>query len=160
MSKSCYIFCLIFNLGHVLPRRLLSPSLSFGTYDTYATYITNGHKIFIQSRRGQVYVNNAKLIDGDIMALNAAIHIIDTVLFTDLNLTNPEPTTEPTTETDTTTTPEPTTTTLWSEVCQGNCYEIWQHCLAGCSEGDRKCESSCTTNYGDCLNSCDDGDIA
>ena len=71
--------------------RLLSPSLTFGTYDTAATHITNGHKIFIQSRRGQVYANDAKIIDGDIMALNGAIHVLDTVLFTDLNQSEPNP---------------------------------------------------------------------
>ena len=81
----------MFYLGHFLDGRLLSPSLTFGTYDTSVTKITNEHKIFIQSRRGQVYVNDAKIIDGDIMALNGAIHVIDTVLFTDLNKTNPEP---------------------------------------------------------------------
>ena len=76
----------IFYLGHVLHSRLLSPSLTFGTFGW-----TPDQQVFIQSRRGQVYVNNAKILDGDIMALNAAIHVIDTVLFTDdLDLVIPE----------------------------------------------------------------------
>ena len=76
----------IFYLGHVLHSRLLSPSLTFGTFGW-----TPDQQVYIQSRRGQVYVNNAKILDGDIMALNAAIHVIDTVLFTDdLDLVIPE----------------------------------------------------------------------
>ena len=77
-----------------MPNRLLSPSLTFGTYDTLVYF---SHKIFIQSRRGQLYVNDAKIIDGDIMSLNGAVHVIDTVLFSDLNQTepNPEPNLDP-----------------------------------------------------------------
>ena len=85
---------IIFCLGHILPNRLLSPSLTFGTYDTLVYF---SHKIFIQSRRGQLYANDAKIIDGDIMSLNGAVHVIDTVLFSDLNQTepNPEPNLDP-----------------------------------------------------------------
>ena len=63
-----------------MKKRLLSPSLTFGTFNTVGS-----NKIFIQSRRGQVYANDAKIIDGDIMALNGAIHVIDTVLFAGQN---------------------------------------------------------------------------
>ena len=74
----------IFYLGHVLRSRLLSPSLTFGTFGW-----TPDQKVFIQSRRGQVYVNNAKILDGDIMALNGAIHVIDTVLFMEQDIVPP-----------------------------------------------------------------------
>ena len=63
-----------------MKKRLLSPSLTFGTFNTVGS-----NKIFIQSRRGQVYANDAEIIGGDIMALNGAIHVIDTVLFTGQN---------------------------------------------------------------------------
>ena len=63
-----------------MKKRLLSPSLTFGTFNTVGS-----NKIFMQSRRGQVYANDAKIIDGDIMALNGAIHVIDTVLFAGQN---------------------------------------------------------------------------
>ena len=79
-----YISYSIFYLGHVLRSRLLSPSLTFGTFGW-----TPDQQVYIQSRRGQVYVNNAKILDGDIMALNGAIHVIDTVLFMEQDIVPP-----------------------------------------------------------------------
>ena len=42
--------------------------------------LTYNPKIKVKVRRGQVYVNDAKIIDGDIMATNGVIQVIDKVL--------------------------------------------------------------------------------
>lgn len=60
---------------HVVTRSLLSPSL------TFVDLVTAGKaKIKVKVRRGQVYVEEAKIIDGDIMATNGVIQVIDKVL--------------------------------------------------------------------------------
>ena len=65
---------LLFN--HVTMRTKLSPDLTFKTLKS----LTLGKDISIQVRKGQVYVGDGKLIDGDIITTNGAIQVIDTVL--------------------------------------------------------------------------------
>ena len=57
-------------------RTKLSPDLTFKTLKS----LTLGKDISIQVRKGQVYVGDGKLIDGDIITTNGAIQVIDTVL--------------------------------------------------------------------------------
>ena len=54
---------------------LLSPSLTFNDLETAAKA-----KIKVKIRRGQVFVQDAKIIDGDIMATNGVIQVLDKVL--------------------------------------------------------------------------------
>ena len=65
---------LLFN--HVTMSTKLSPDLTFKTLES----LTRGKDISIQVRKGQVYVGEGKLIDGDIITTNGAIQVIDTVL--------------------------------------------------------------------------------
>ncbi len=60
---------------HVVPSTKLSPSLTFVTLMTLGK-----EKIKVRIRRGQVFVEDARLIDGDIIATNGAIQVIDKVL--------------------------------------------------------------------------------
>ena len=65
---------LLFN--HVTLGTKLSPDLTFKSFKS----LTRGNDINTHIRKGQVYVGDAKLIDGDIIATNGAIQVIDTVL--------------------------------------------------------------------------------
>jgi uncharacterized surface protein with fasciclin (FAS1) repeats len=60
---------------HVVPATKLSPSLTFVELMTLGK-----EKIKVKVRRGQVFVEDARLIDGDIVATNGAIQVIDKVL--------------------------------------------------------------------------------
>ena len=60
---------------HVVPGTKLSPALTFVKLMTLGK-----EKIKVRIRRGQVFVEDAKLIDGDIIATNGAIQVIDKVL--------------------------------------------------------------------------------
>ena len=62
--------------SHVTMSTKLSPDLTFVTLKS----LTRGKDINIQVRKGQVYVGDGKLIDGDIITTNGAIQVIDTVL--------------------------------------------------------------------------------
>ena len=67
----------------------------------YETEKDGDCRIYVQTRRGKVYVNDkAKIIDGDILGNNGVIQVIDEVLFIDyLNDINPITTSKPDTPT-------------------------------------------------------------
>ena len=60
---------------HVVTETLLSPSLTFNDLET-----ATKANIKVKIRRGQVFVQDAKIIDGDIMATNGVIQVLDKVL--------------------------------------------------------------------------------
>ena len=62
-------------LNHVIKGTKLSPDLTFNTMESLGR-----EDIYIKIRRGRVFVQEAKIIDGDIMATNGAIQVIDKVL--------------------------------------------------------------------------------
>lgn len=61
--------------NHVVSKTLLSPSLTFVDLKTVGKA-----KIHVKVRRGQVFVEEAKILDGDIMATNGVIQVINQVL--------------------------------------------------------------------------------
>ena len=60
---------------HVVTSTLLSPSLTFKELKT-----VGGSTVNLHTRRGRVFVEDAKLVDGDIIATNGVIQVIDKVL--------------------------------------------------------------------------------
>ena len=62
-------------LKHVVKGTKLSPALTFNDLET-----VSGDKLRVRTKRGQVWVNDARILDGDLMATNGAIQIIDKVL--------------------------------------------------------------------------------
>ena len=60
---------------HVVTSTLLSPKLTFVELKTVANV-----GIKVKVRRGQVFVEDAKIIDGDILATNGVIQVINRVL--------------------------------------------------------------------------------
>ena len=62
-------------LNHVIKGTKLSPDLTFNTLESLGR-----EKIHIKIRRGKVFVEEANIVDGDIMATNGAIQVIDKVL--------------------------------------------------------------------------------
>ena len=66
----------------------------------YETEKDGDCRIYVQTRRGKVYVNDkAKIIDGDILGNNGVIQVIDEVLFIDYLNINPITTSKPDTPT-------------------------------------------------------------
>ena len=62
-------------LKHVVKGTKLSPALTFTDL-----FSEQGTKIKVRTKKGQVYVNEAQLDDGDIVATNGAVQVIDRVL--------------------------------------------------------------------------------
>ena len=62
-------------LKHVVKGTKLSPALAFVDLEA-----ESGDTIEVRTRKGRVFVNEAQLIDGDIIGLNGAIQVIDKVL--------------------------------------------------------------------------------
>lgn len=61
---------------HVLPSRVMAASVKH--LNTAKT--VNGQAVSISARNGAVMVDNAKVIQADIVATNGVIHVIDTVI--------------------------------------------------------------------------------
>ncbi len=62
-------------LKHVVPGTKLSRDLTFVDLDSVA-----GDKLEVKTKKGKVFVNDAAIEDGDIIAQNGAIQVIDRVL--------------------------------------------------------------------------------
>ena len=62
-------------LKHVVPGTKLSRDLTFTELKSAA-----GDKLSVRTKKGRVFVNDAAIIDGDIIGTNGAIQVIDNVL--------------------------------------------------------------------------------
>ena len=62
-------------LNHVVKKTKLSPDLTFTTLESLGRM-----EIEVKIRRGKVFIGDANIIDGDIIATNGAIQVIDKVL--------------------------------------------------------------------------------
>ena len=62
-------------LKHVVPGTKLSRDLTFTDLKSAA-----GDKLSVKTKKGRVFVNDAAIVDGDIIGTNGAIQIIDNVL--------------------------------------------------------------------------------
>jgi len=74
---------------HVVPEHLLAARIRNGKKDT----LLEGNQLSFEVKhaRGnwQIEVNNATVIEADVIATNGVVHLIDTVLLPETNWTNP-----------------------------------------------------------------------